>query len=277
MGGSGIIIMINDGWRQNILDDLILTLKNMDGFVSLSVFGSMANNDTLDIWSDIDALLVVEDESINHYFPRTDWIEKNGKIFTIQQSSSDRNKTSKIIYDDFRKIDLIITTKSKVLEGKPFWSKQNILFSNSDLVSKRLESESEDIAKFDDKNYQISKLSDEFWFIAYTALTKIMRNDLLIGFHLTLDLYKICLVLAMWIRDKETGTNIHRVGGTKNELIEELDIKINDFSKKGLIMLINKCSKEFDTLSSKWDDNYTSKVKEFGFLIDTALEKIEQS
>ncbi len=259
-----------------MLDDLTSILKNMNGFVSLSVFGSMANNSTLDIWSDIDALLVVKDESINDYFPQSDWLEKIGKIFTIQQSSNDRSNTFKIIYDDFRKIDLIITKESKVLEGDPFWAKQNVLFSNSDLVTKRLSVSNENNTRFDEKSYHLDKLSDEFWFMAYTALTKIMRDDLLIGFHLTLDLYKMCLVLAMWIRDRETGTNIHRIGGIKNELIEELNIKVDDFSKKGFIMLIDKCSKEYDTLASRWSDNYISRLKRFEFLINTALEKIKQ-
>lgn len=267
--------MNDNNWRKKTLDELLLILTDMEGFVSLSIFGSMLNDQTLDIWSDIDALLVVKNKSIKNYFPTTKWLEKINSVFTIQQSSNSQGSTTKIIFDDFRKIDLIITTESKILDSDPFWSKQNIIHSNSDIISKKLMGINKGKSKFDKKNYQIETLSSEFWFIAYTALTKIIREDLLIGLHLSLDLYKMCLVLAMWMRDKETGTNIHRIGGVNNDLINKLNIKIKNFSKRDLIALIDKCSKEFDAMSLTWDSSYKCKYVKFKTLINTALENIK--
>jgi hypothetical protein len=51
-----------------------------------------------------------------------------------------------------------------------------------------------------------------FRFVAGLAAAKLGRGDQLIGLHLTLELLRRCLEEAMLLRDKDSGTNIHRYG-----------------------------------------------------------------
>jgi hypothetical protein len=57
---------------------------------------------------------------------------------------------------------------------------------------------------------------NDFRFIAAMAATKIGRGDLLIGGHLTLELIRSCLVVAMQLRDRDLGTAIHRTGSDRD-------------------------------------------------------------
>lgn len=263
--------MNNNSWRDETINELSSLLKNNSEVLSLSIYGSLASeNVEVDKWSDIDVLLVVEDDSIDKYYSSTSWLETLGEIFSVQQNSSNNSSTTKIIFKDFRKIDMIIATKSQILNSKPFWTKQKFVFSNSDQIKSILEKNAITSFAADTKNYYLDKLSNEFWFIAFTAVNKVLRKDLLIALHLTLDLYKSCLVLLMWMRDKETGTNVHRVGGLKNELIENMNIKIDDLSSKGILKLIEKCGVEFDKLAKEWETSYKEHSSTFKIYLDEA-------
>ncbi|MFF4520436.1 hypothetical protein [Streptomyces bluensis] len=54
-----------------------------------------------------------------------------------------------------------------------------------------------------------------FRFDAVLAAVRAARGDMLIGAHLTFQLARHILVIAMLIRDREAGTNHHRFGGTR--------------------------------------------------------------
>lgn len=262
--------MNNQNWRAELIDNLRIIFNNDQNVISFSIFGSLTNKDNVDQWSDIDALLVIDLNGINKYYPSTTWIEKLGNIFTIQQSKNLNGGTTKIIFDDFRKIDLIIATDEDILSDKIQLSKQEIVFSKSDKITQKLNSINTS-NNFDINSYNIEKLASEFWFLSYTAITKIVRNDLLIGLHLALDLYRYCLILAMWLRDKKTGTNIHRLGGSNNELISQMNLKLDDLSKSGILNFIKKCGEEFDKLAYQWSPNYIKKSSQIESLINKAI------
>jgi hypothetical protein len=59
-------------------------------------------------------------------------------------------------------------------------------------------------------------------FLAALAAAKLGRGDQLIGFHLTLELLRACLVQAMLLRDRDRGTNVHRRGSERDALSEEV-------------------------------------------------------
>lgn len=190
----------------------------------------------------------------------------------MQQSSNDHVNTTKIVFEDFKKLDLIVTSKSRILKGEPFWTKQKIVFFHSEEIKQQLENIKLNSKSLDLTEYDLGRLSNDFWFLSYTAVTKVMRDDLLIALHLTLDLYRYCIILGMWLRARETGTNIHRVGGLKNDLIENMDIKIDDFSKKGMLNCIEKCGEEFDKLASEWTADYIERFIKFKTILSKAQE-----
>lgn len=53
-------------------------------------------------------------------------------------------------------------------------------------------------------------------FVAAQAATKLGRGDQLIGGHLTLELLRACLVVAMQLRDRDLGTTVHRAGSDRD-------------------------------------------------------------
>ncbi len=263
-------------WREATLEKLTQILQPANQVLSLSLFGSLSNPEIAkDKWSDIDALLIVADEALDKYFPSIDWLKPLGKIFALQQSSNKQSQCSKVIFSDFKKIDLVISTRSKLIAGKPFWTKQKFVFSNSPEAKQIMQEKALPSIPDNPNDYDLKKLSDQFWFISFVVVTKVIRNDLLIALHLALDLYRNCLLLGMWQRDRETGTYIHRTGGAKNTLlVKEMDIKIEDLSKKGVLLLVEKCRQEFDKLALEWDPDYTPHLPIFKKVLEMAEEEI---
>ena len=88
------------------------------------------------------------------------------------------------------------------------------------------------------------------------AAYKVVRNDLLIALHLTLDLMRICLVLRMMLRDRTEGTHHHRIGGVGNELVAQMNTLPHDFSAGGILAIIEYYSQIFDKLAKVWSPNY---------------------
>ncbi|RJP47492.1 MAG: hypothetical protein C4584_00365 [Armatimonadetes bacterium] len=263
-------------WRESTIKKLTQILQLDNQVLSLSLFGSLVNTEVeKDKWSDIDALLVVEDAAFSKYSDSSDWLNSLGEIFVIMRSTGEQNQTTKVIFSDFRKIDLILLTKSRMLRKKPFWTKQVFVFTNSTEVKQFLEDNALK-TELDNLNvYDLDKLANDFWFLAFTAVSKVVRNDLLIALHLALDLYRNCLLLGMWLRDKETGTYIHRIGGVRNDLVEKMDIKITDLSKEGILNLIENCGKEFDKLAKEWSPNYEAYAPLFKTAIDQAKKDLQ--
>ena len=168
----------------------------------------------------------------------------------------------------------MITTRSKIIQEKPFWTKQKLVFSNSDEISQILEEKALTTILDNTNDYDLEKLINEYWYISFTAVTKVMRNDLLIALHLSLDLFRLCLVLTMWLRDKESGTYIHRTGGIRNETIEKMDIQLDNITGQGILTLIEQCGKEFDTLALEWSSEYTLRYPVFKKVLTKARENI---
>lgn len=262
-------------WREKTIESLKNIFDNKPDVLSFSIFGSLSD-DTIekDRWSDIDAMLVVDDVALDKYYPNIEWLNSLGTILIVNQSKNEQSCTTKVIFEDFRKIDFVVATKSAIISAKPFWPKQKLIISNSDSVAKKLETFTADTFEINEKDYDLSKFSDEFWFKLFVATTKLMRNDLLISLHLCLDLYMQCLVLAMWIRDRQTGTNIHRTGSVGNELIEKMNLIIDDLSKPSILELIGRCGEEFEKLCLAWDPNFKTTYPKFKHLLDTARDEI---
>ena len=59
-------------------------------------------------------------------------------------------------------------------------------------------------------------------FLAALAAAKLGRGDHLIGYHLTLDLLRTCLVQAMLLRDRDLGTTVHRTGSDRDAMASEV-------------------------------------------------------
>lgn len=264
--------------KQEILRGLEVILKSDEGVLSLSLFGSLANGEVeKDRWSDIDALIVVRDDALERFFPSVSWLSPLGDVFAIQQSSSEDRKTTRVIFKDFEKMDLVITTESAVKDRSPFWVKQKLVFSRSETISSILEERALEIVRPNVwRPYDLEPLVNEFWFVSFVAVTKVVRDDLLIALHLALDLYRDCLLLGMWLRDKETGTHMHRTGGTGADVAKRLDIRLGEISKENILSLIKQCGGEFDKLALQWSPGYVPRLPAFEKVLTLARKDLRQ-
>lgn len=266
--------MENESWREAVLAKLTVLLRRNKDVLSLSLYGSLANSKVeKDKWSDIDALLVVEDSALDTFYPTMEWLKPLGEIFAYQQV----DYCTKVIFADFRKIDINIRTRSQIAESQAFWTKQRFIFSNDEEVKRILEERFKTYYPPSVGSYNFPQLVEEYWYISFVAVTKLIRNDLLTSFHLTLELYKKCLELVMWLRDKEVGTNIHRTGGVRNDFLEKMTIQFQGLTKKDILNLIEKSGKEFDTLALKWSPEYTAHLPIFEKVLASARNDINDN
>jgi hypothetical protein len=249
-------------WQENMLDDLSSYFEPDKDVLGLLLFGSFSRQESRpDQWSDIDVLVVVMDNSLNRFFPATEWVHNFGKLYTYSQSADDFKCTTRACFENFNRIDFIITTESKAAEirkwpGVPFYSGGKVIFSRSEVVD-------EIVAQ---KHYQQSfpTLSEEqflemvrdFRFKSVLAVYKVVRSDLLIGLHLALDLIRDCCVLGMLLRDRAMGTTIHTHGGAGNQLVAQLDVTRKPFTSLGILDNIKESNEVFEKLASEWSSNY---------------------
>ena len=87
-----------------------------------------------------------------------------------------------------------------------------------------------------------------------------MRDDLLIGLHLALDLPRYCLVLQMIRRDRALGAAIHRHGGFGNDLVARLCTDAQSWSPGEILGLIVRSSEIFDELAATLSPAYQPRL-----------------
>jgi len=88
------------------------------------------------------------------------------------------------------------------------------------------------------------------------AVTKAARDEQLVALHLSLDLARACLLLAMHLRDRETGTNIHRDGSRDNRYVDRLAKLSQPYTRDGILEMIAQSATAFDELAAQWAEGY---------------------
>jgi hypothetical protein len=171
-------------------------------------------------------------------------------------------------------MDIILATESDIRKPEAQWTRQKFVFSRSDSIQKLLEEKALDIIYLKESPYKFDELVNEFWYIAVVATTKVMRNDMLISLHLALELYRKCLELGMWLRDKETGKYIHRTGSVRNDLPAKMNIRLDEISRESVLSLIERSGEEFDKLASEWSSDYQNHIPIFKKLIQMAQDDL---
>ena len=65
-----------------------------------------------------------------------------------------------------------------------------------------------------------------------------------------------CLLLAMHLRDRETGTNHHRDGSRGNHYVAGLSSLSQPYTQDGILEMIAQSATAFDDLATAWSDDY---------------------
>jgi predicted nucleotidyltransferase len=252
-------------WQAQAVEELETILKSNNDVLALALFGSALEPDKqLDEWSDVDCLLVVQEDAYSKFFPTTHWLDSFGEEYTRQQSKNEFYATTRICFTDFRRLDILLTTPSKLTQLNrwtqiPFWRGVRILFSHSSQSAQILASTFLSPKPAQPSQADFESLVDHFWFKAMLASYKIVRHDRLIALHLALDLVRDCCVLGMMLRDRTQGTNIHRTGGTGNQVVDDLQKEGISYTPTGILDMIEHSAISFDTLALEWSQGYEEK------------------
>lgn len=258
--------MIRTGpWQSQAVLEVQNILVTREDVIALALFGSATQSGrAADEWSDLDVLLVLEDHAYSQFYPSVAWLGGFGEIFAVEQSENSFHSTSRICFSDFRRIDFVITTESKIRQIEqwhsiPFWRGAHVLVSRSEHVTQLLSRDWSPPALKRPSPADFQALENHFWFKAMLAGYKVLRNDRLIALHLTLDLVRDCCVLGMMLRDRTTGTNIHPEGGMGNLFVDDLQDGHAAYTSAGILTMIERSAIQFDRLAQEWSDGYRAK------------------
>jgi hypothetical protein len=254
-----------DNWHIQAIEELQTLLMPRDDVIAFALFGSaLSSNDAFNSWSDLDCLLAVKDEAYSRFFPVTEWLEPFGNLYTHQQSETIFYGTLRTCFVDFRRLDIVVTTPSRLNRLSewariPFWGSVRLLFSRSDQITQLLSQ----VLPMPEPTFasqsQFDEMVDHFWFKAMLAGYKVIRDDRLIALHLALDLVRDCCVLGMTLRDRSEGTNIHRAGGLGNNVVANLENTCTSYTAAGILDIIEQSALQFDRLASQWSETYHEK------------------
>lgn len=239
---------------KDTLTQLIEIAEVTESVLALGVCGSQVTGQA-DSWSDLDLILVIDDGAMEDFYPSTSWLTPLGTIFTSSQSKNNFTLTSRIVFDDLRRLDLVLISRSALehIDQWPsvvFWQGIDILFSRSDTISIILS------AFYSKPEFQVfsaeafAHLENDFWFKAMLAISKVVRDDRLIAFHLSLDLVRDVCVLMMILRDNAEEASHHRTGGVGNDYLDAL-FQIERPTAEGILDIIEQSAHQFINLSQQ--------------------------
>jgi hypothetical protein len=245
------------GWQARTVEQLKALLQPNERVRALALFGT-AGGPAEDLWSDIDLLVVAE---VGEFYPATGWLAPVGELYTIDQSQSPFYSVTRACFRDFRRIDFLVASEAALERIEewprvPFWNGTQLLFSRSPIADRALARsfappEPEPIS---DEGF--AAVTNGFWFKGILAVTKVMRDDLLIGLHLALEMLQECLVLGMLLRDRAAGTAHHRRGGPGNDDVARLAAAQHPFTAAGILDTLEACAIAFDELCARWSPGY---------------------
>jgi len=250
--------------KENTIQDLIALLQPNQNVRAVYLFGSCACSGARaqrDVWSDVDVLVIVDEQAMGDFYPTVDWLESLGELHAYEQNGSEFTNTTRVCFTDFRRIDFVFTTESALeqVEAWPlvaFWKGTRLLFSRSSLVDEILARPFERPKPPVISSEQFQTMVNHFWFKGQVAITKVVRNDLLIALHLALEMVQDCCVLGMLLRDRSEGTSHHREGGAGNLVVDQLQATRFPYTAVGILDGIEQASITFDSLASQWSDDY---------------------
>lgn len=249
-------------WQESMLNDLTSYFESSEDVVGLLLFGSFSKPEFHpDSWSDLDLLVVVQDNRLGRFFPTTHWINDFGTVYTYSQSSDESKHTTRACFENFNRVDFVITTEAKLAEisqwsSIPFYSGAKVIFSRSKVIDEIATRTRLQPAPPTVPEEQFLEMVRNFRFKSMLAVYKVVRNDLLIALHLAQDLIRDCCVLGMILRDRATGTNIHKQGGIGNQIVAQLEITQKPFTSLGILDSIKESNEVFEKLASEWATDY---------------------
>jgi hypothetical protein len=264
-GGPGNIMNDSNTWQTHALAQLSQYFAADPDAKALVLTGSLAAADiTPDFWSDIDVKIILADQALERYYTSLAWLQPFGQLIGAERHASPSTKTLRVCLAGFQRFDLVFIPESAVQSltegGEPLFHQPCILiWSKVPGLEKHIASSPPATIHEDVTGAAIANMADPFWLKAAVAITKVMRNDLLVGLHLALDLARDCLVLQMLRRDQALRTTVHRTGGWGNAEVEQFRWDSSECSEVKILDLIARSCTAFDELAAMLSPEYTTR------------------
>ncbi len=252
--------MTTQGPHDRLSHDLQRLLEPDPGVLALTLFGSATRPDR-DAWSDLDALIVLTDDALARYHPSLAWLAPLGAVFAHDHSTGVYSATTRVCFDDFRRLDVVFTPETSLARldawpSIPFWAGCTVLFSRLPQITEMLTRRFAPPEVRPLSAEQMDAMVEQFWFKSALTVVKVVRGDLLIALHLALDLVRDCCVLKMLLRDRAEGTNHHRHGGIGNPFVLALDTMRTPYTAHGILDGVAHSAFLFDTLAAEFMAGY---------------------
>lgn len=265
-------------WHDKTLARIRRLLDSDVRVLGLAVYGSVAREQA-DVWSDLDLLIVIAEDALDQFYPTVDWLRPVGEILGNEQSVRPYSALSRVCLKDLRCLDCIITTEARLVSwasesSVPFSNGIRTVFSRSSALDRFVQQSFSAPSPSLMSTELFDRLVEGFWFRAKLAITKVVRGDLLVASHLALGLMRECLELAMLLRDRRAGTNIHRGEGYIGEL-RRLDPISLAISPLGILSVIERSAVQFDDLAVQWSPAYTRRLRLLKPAIEDARRAVE--
>tara|TARA_Y100001970_G_C14177739_1_gene828000 strand:+ start:682 stop:1482 length:801 start_codon:yes stop_codon:yes gene_type:complete len=261
-------------WHENALKKIKNIFEHTKEVKAVILCGSLANeNIKIDQWSDIDLKVIVNQSALNMFYPETSWSKELGTIFSIDQNQTKYSYTTRLCMEDLSRYDITFITYEDLTKIKTLNLSKKYTFIKNNIPNLEILLKNIPVEKYNgiDMNW-LEEFQQAFWHKAVIAITKLKRNDLLICYHLILDLAKDCLLLKMIQRDIKYDTNIHRTGGYGNKFVKDLFKDININSKTDILNNLKLFCEKFDSLSKNLNSR-SSKIKTINKFIEIAQSK----
>jgi len=254
--------MKTDQWQADAIQQVTNLLSKNEDVCGLVLIGSYTRDDLApDAWSDVDLTLVVRDEALGRFWPATDWLGDMGELFCTSQSSTEDYHVTRAYFVDGRRIDFVIMAEGSLAgigewQDNPLRYVNQCLFSRTPVLDQALRSEFPPPALKPVAPEDFERMANDFWFKGMLAVSKVAREELLVGLHLSLDMIRDCLVLGMMLRDRETGTDHHRDGTQGNPFVGALEETRQPYTALGILDSIEQSAIAFDGLAADWNLNW---------------------
>lgn len=274
--------MAVDGWQQKAIERVKAVLEADDDVKGLVLIGSYTRTDVgTDIWSDIDLVVTVADEALSRFSPATDWISAIGEPYCFSQSNTDDYHVTRAYLIDGSRLDIVIVSESSLerigeWETNPLRYMNTCLFSRSPALDRALSMSFPPPTLKPVSSEEFDRMANDFWFKGMLAVSKIGRTELLVALHLCLDMIRDCLVLAMMLRDRETGSDHHRDGSQGNHSVGELENACRPFTAAGMLQSIMQSALTFDRLAGQWTECYKPRSGPLSQWIEQVMKSKEE-
>lgn len=205
----------------------------------------------VDGWSDVDLWVIVRKGSRSRFERTTKWLHGLGRVLGEEAPRQEQGTVIQAVFEDGLALDVVFSPVLGRRHAKLLWARPGSRRPVLSVVSSSPRRQT---------RQQQLKDANSFWLTAEKAIKKVVRNDLLIGWHLALSLAQDCLVLQMRRRDLRAGTTVHRVGGWGNAIVNRLSGPGDRWDRMETLQAIERYASVYDSMACADVPGYKSKI-----------------